>query len=61
MSDSPDAYLIATQLSRALGASEWIHSPTCETCRVAYPCGAIAAIEALDEPAVSFYRSGGWL
>ena len=66
----PDASLVAQQLSRALGAIEWIHSPTCEpgsdqsiceTCRVAYPCGAIAAIEALDEPAASFYRDGGWL
>lgn len=70
MSDSPDAHLIATQLSRALGAIEWAHSPgcepgtdrsICETCRVAYPCGAIAAIEAIDEPAASFYRDGGWL
>ena len=73
MSDSPDlpdTHLVATQLSRALGAIERAHSPgcepgtdrsICETCRVGYPCDAIAAIEALDEPAASFYRDGGWL
>ena len=64
MSDSPDlpdTHLVATQLSRALGAIEWTHSPgcepgtdrsICETCRVAYPCATIA------EPAASVYRAG---
>ena len=73
MSDSPDlpdTHLVATQLSRALGAIEWTHSPgcepgtdrsICETCRVAYPCATIAAIEAIDEPAASVYRAGEWL
>ena len=53
----PDASLVAQQLSRALGAIEWAHSPDCgpgsdqsicETCRVAYPCPTIAAMWLAD-------------
>lgn len=67
--DMTNARLVAEQLSRVLDVVQGIHSAGCDpdsgslicgTCRVSYPCGTIAAIQAVEEPAARLHWAGEW-
>lgn len=67
--DMESARRVAEQLSGVLDVIQRIHSVgcdpdpgslICETCRVSYPCGTIAAMQALEEPAARLHWAGEW-